>query len=47
MLHYFNKGKNATETSGQDGGVGRHTSPPCATIKELQPDLKIIKTQNR
>ena len=23
------------QTSGQDGGVGRHVSPPCATTKRI------------
>ena len=27
-------------TSGQNGGIGRHTSPPSATPKELQLNLK-------
>ena len=34
------------ETSGQDGGVGRHMSSPRATIKRITTNLKTNSTQN-
>ena len=34
------------ETSGQDGGVGRHTVPPHTTKRRTTTDLKTKNNQN-
>ena len=34
------------ETSSQDGGVGRHASPPCTTIIRITTNLTTKNTQN-
>ena len=33
-------------TSGQDGGIGRHTSPTCTTIRRITTNLKTKNTQS-
>ena len=33
-------------SSGQDGGIGRHTSPPCTIMRKITNDLKTKNTQN-
>ena len=38
--------KTADETSGQDGGVGRYTVPPCTTKRRTTTNLKTKDYQN-
>ena len=37
---------NSFWTSGQDGGIGRHTLFPCTSIGRITTNLKIKNTQN-
>ena len=38
--------KCAVSTSGQDEGVAKHASPPCATAERITTNLKTNNTQN-
>ena len=38
--------KNKNKTSGQDGGVGRYTLPPCTTKRRTTTNLKMKNNQN-
>ena len=38
--------RNKDFSSGQDGGVGRHTVPPCTTKRRTTTNLKIKNNQN-
>ena len=38
--------KTYLRTSGQDGGIGRHASPPYTTIRRITTNLKTKNTQN-
>ena len=38
--------KTYKQTSSQDGGIGRHGSPPCTTTSKLQLKYRITITHN-
>ena len=38
--------KGYWETSGQDGGIGRYTLPPCTTKRRIKTNLKTKNNQN-
>ena len=42
-LHYV---KDIFQTSGQNGGVGRHTSPPHTTTKRITTNVQTENTQD-
>ena len=43
----INRGqREGEETSSQDGGIGRHVSPPCTTMRRITTNLKTKITQN-
>ena len=38
--------KDTRDTSGQDGGIGRYTLPPCTTKRRTTTNLKTKNNQN-